>query len=137
MASLRLTFAPDIEELARLADAVEEFATANDLDLVVALRLTTALDEILTNVMSYGGLPAGSAIEVALDHRPDQLDAVVTDSGPAFDPLAVATPADLQAGLEDRQIGGLGLHIVRGLVDEIVYARTAQGLNQLTLRMRL
>jgi anti-sigma regulatory factor (Ser/Thr protein kinase) len=135
MASLHLSLGPEPSQLGAMADAIEGFGEQQGITPVTALRLTTALDEILTNVMSYGSLPEGSTIEIDIDHDEDGVTTVVEDRGPAFDPLAVASPPDLQGSIEERRIGGLGLHIVRGLVDEIGYARTKDGRNRLTLKM--
>jgi serine/threonine-protein kinase RsbW len=62
----------------------------------------------------------------------DAIELVVEDGGPAFDPLQQATP-DLEAALDDRPVGGLGIHLVRQMMDEVAYQRTGQR-NRLTMR---
>lgn len=135
-AHLHLRLQPDPGGLGVMADAVQKFAAQEGLDAAAAIRLTTALDEILTNVVSHGGVPGDSVIDLRLSRHDGVVTAVVEDRGPAFDPLAVATAPDLDAAVAERRIGGLGLHIVLGLVEEIAYVRTRQRRNRLTLKLR-
>ena len=134
MVDTRLDLRPDTGELARLVDAIEAFAASNGLDPATTGRLTLALDEIVTNAISYGGLPddASIAVELGLD-GPDVV-ATVTDPGPAFDPLAGAPTVDINAPFDERVPGGLGLFIVRTIARDLAYAREG-ALNRLTMRL--
>ncbi|HWK67654.1 MAG TPA: ATP-binding protein [Rhizobiaceae bacterium] len=97
-----------------------------------ASALELALDEILTNQINYG-FRDGSAHEMLVDIRidRDRLTVEIRDDGVPFDPLGIAAP-DLEAGIEERQIGGLGMHFVKALLDEVSYRRS-RGWNVLTL----
>ena len=130
----RLDLRPDTAELARLVDGIEAFAAANGLDAATAGRLTLALDEVVTNAIEYGGLPGDASITVELALDGPDIVATVSDPGPAFDPLADAPTVDIEAALDDRAPGGLGLFIVRTIARELAYAREG-GLNRLTLRL--
>ena len=99
-----------------------------------AFAFELALEEVFMNVAMHG-TSAGSAVpqvECRLAVAADAIELVVEDDGPAFDPLQQATP-DLEAALDDRPVGGLGIHLVRQMMDEVAYLRTGQ-CNRLTMR---
>lgn len=116
--------------------AFTHFATPARMPEAARRDLLVVLDELLANVVMHGigPTPSGSA-SVAVHLRPTEVEVVVADNGPPFDPLAHATP-DTSLSIDDRPIGGLGIHLVQHLVDEARYAREAQH-NILTLTKRL
>lgn len=134
MAHARFDLRPDAAELARLVDAVEEFANLHGLDPATAGRLTLALDEIVTNAIDHAALPPDASIRVELALDGADVVATVVDPGPAFDPLADAPAVDVEAPLDERPEGGLGLFIVRTIAREVAYARE-EGLNRVTMRV--
>src|SRR5262249_51957977 len=94
-------------------------------------RLSLALDEVLTNVVAYAfadGLR--HEIEVAIEIRDDDIAATVSDDGAPFDPFS-QPPPDTHATIEDRRIGGLGIHLLRSLTHAVEYRREG-GRNRLT-----
>lgn len=135
--SQTFTLASRLDELPRLMAAVHEIgrgtrATAADLS---ALEL--ALEEIVTNVITHGfrGEP-GHSIAISLEaSTPDRIRAVVMDDAGAFNPLD-RPEADTQLPLEDRPVGGLGVHLVRKLMDLCLYERR-DGRNHLTIERQL
>jgi serine/threonine-protein kinase RsbW len=103
-------------------------------EAVLELRLVA--EELLTNVAAYGYEDADEhwvSVELALQGADVTLRFV--DDGRPFDPLAAPAP-DLTAPVEDRPVGGLGVHLVRSLVDDAGYERVADQ-NVLTLRKRV
>ena len=125
-----------VAELERVGQLVAAFGAEHRLPSQVVFDLTLALDEILTNVMSYAYADQGShEIVVRLSQQADTLVAEVEDDGRPFNPLDVPPP-DVGAAIEDRPIGGLGLHLVRRVTDGLDYERAA-GKNRLVLRKRL
>jgi anti-sigma regulatory factor (Ser/Thr protein kinase) len=80
----------------------------------------------------YSGKPGD--IEISLAQEDDQVKVVYLDSAPAFDPTTIPTP-DLTLALEDRPIGGMGIHLVRETMDRFQYERTPDGKNKVTLIM--
>ena len=127
------------------ADALDAFCAAERLPADVAWRLRVALDEIVANIVAHGthGAQAdearpGTSLEPALDvwfHREGTLvEVTVADDGPAFDPLARPDPV-VTLPLDSRQPGGLGIALVKALMDEVRYARTTR--NVLTIRKRI
>lgn len=100
---------------------------------IFELRLVS--EELLTNVINHGAA-GGVAPQVrfALFEREDEIVIHFDDDGPAFDPLSLPPP-DVRAPLEQRKIGGLGVHLVRELMDSVSYRRE-KGWNRLTLVCR-
>jgi serine/threonine-protein kinase RsbW len=109
----------------RLVDAfVREFVREQGIAADEAARMLILLEELITNLIKYGhpdrAEPGQAEITLALDGS--RLEIEFIDDGCAFDPLA-APPPNLDEALEDRQVGGLGIHILRSLTDEARYER--------------
>jgi anti-sigma regulatory factor (Ser/Thr protein kinase) len=103
--------------------AFAAFAEKHELSDKVRRSVNVALDELLANELTHGmaGRENGSVeVEVGLDQS--RLTITLTDDGPPFDPFAQDAP-DTTLSVEDRPIGGLGLHLVRKLMDEVSYKR--------------
>lgn len=121
---LDLTLRNDLAEIPRLAEAVETFGAALGLPPTLLYPFNLAFDELITNTVSYGYADvAEHAIEVRLLWEGDRLSAEVIDDGRPFDPLTQAPEPDLDAPLEARRIGGLGVYLVKTLMDEVSYRR--------------
>jgi anti-sigma regulatory factor (Ser/Thr protein kinase) len=125
----------DLSELAALAAFVDGFAAAQALPAEVAFQLNLVLEELVTNTVSHGHPGAAGTIHLRLERAGDVVEAELVDAGLAFDPRT-APPPDLDAPLEERRAGGLGVHLVRQFVDEIDYRREG-GRNHLRLRKRV
>jgi serine/threonine-protein kinase RsbW len=124
----RLNLRNDNADLGRLSEFAGDFAVRHKLADEDSARLQIILDELFTNVVKYGyagaagaGHPEGQ-IEVALSLEADRLIIEFADDGAAFDPLT-SPPPDLDVPVEERTIGGVGIAIVRALVDEAEYRR--------------
>jgi len=100
--------------------AFEDFGRAHSVPQGTAWRFLLALDEILSNVIRHGA-PV-SAIELTFSIEGETVAVEVVDRAAAFNPLLVPPP-DTTASLEARQPGGLGIALVRGLMDETHYER--------------
>jgi anti-sigma regulatory factor (Ser/Thr protein kinase) len=122
-------------------DALETFAAGHGLSKAVTWPVEVSLDEVLANVVRHGlagrGETATVEVELRLDPaaEPAVCEIVLVDDGPEFDPLAVAEP-DTSLGVEDRPIGGLGIALVRKLMDEVEYERR-DGRNRFRMTRRL
>jgi anti-sigma regulatory factor (Ser/Thr protein kinase) len=98
--------------------------------------LNLALEEVFTNIVSYAYPQGGEhLIRLRLAGNFDQITMRIEDDGIAFDPLSVP-PADVSCQLEGEKVGGLGIHLARHLVDQMVYRRLDQR-NILTMTMRV
>ncbi|MBO7547115.1 MAG: ATP-binding protein [Bacteroidales bacterium] len=136
MTERHLIFHNDIQQIPQLACFVEAIAEEASLDQSLAMSLNLALEEAVTNVIMYA-YPAGSDGLVSIEAviRDDALDFILSDSGVPFDPTE-AREADVTLPAEDRPIGGLGIFLVRNIMDEVTYRRE-DGKNILTMRKHL
>lgn len=133
---LDMSLANDVQEVARVIDSLEEFGAANGIPPEQALRFGLALDELITNIVSYGLAGRTDAvITLAIEHRDGALRAELDDNGPPFDPLAAER--ELPSGdIETREVGGLGLTLVKSFMDRLDYRRV-DGFNRLTMEMKV
>jgi len=130
--ALHLTLQNDLSEIGRIAAIIEIFCADRKLGEATANAINLALDELLTNTISYGYDDTGKhAIEIDLVQDDDRLTLTLRDDARPFDPTQAAEP-DIEAGIDERPIGGLGIHLVRAMMDKIEYRR-ADGHNRLTL----
>lgn len=129
--SLRVSAtAPGARQITR---AFEAFSAAHGIAAPVAHAAQVALDEILSNTVR-SGFPPGRAghIDIRFDLADGALDLLIVDDGIPFDPLGRADP-DTGAPLEARPVGGLGIYLVRRLMDSVEYEHR-DGKNRLRLR---
>ncbi len=100
------------------------------------MKFNLIFDEVLNNVISYAYHDDGDHdIEIRMELAGERLLVTLADDGVPFNPLSVMAPrTDL--ALEEREIGGLGIHLVRNLVDEVSYQRRIDK-NVLTLMSHL
>ena len=134
--ALNLVLKNDLSELPRIAEEIEAHGEGREWPMKWILNVNLSLDELITNVISYGYEDSGEhEIRVTLTERDGALEVVLEDDGVAFDPLSEAPEPDLGASVEERRIGGLGVHFVKSLMDEVSYERRG-GRNRLTLIQR-
>lgn len=134
---MELVLRNDLGEIERLADAVDRFCRDEALPDDAAFHLNLVLEELVTNIVSYGydAQDSGKEIAVRLQREPAGIAVEVIDEGRAFDPLSAPEP-DLEASVEERPIGGLGVHFLRTLMHDLRYHR-AEGRNHLFFRKPL
>ncbi|MEM7695965.1 MAG: ATP-binding protein [Pseudomonadota bacterium] len=113
-----------------LPAVVEAFADENALPPKTTFALDLVIEEITTNIANHAG-PA--TVTLALTAADGVVTGSVRDNAPAFDPLARG-PVDTAAGIDERAIGGLGIHLVKSMTDALTYARE-DGHNVLTFTL--
>ena len=123
----------NLYETGRLSEMVRRFGAWHGVPEDAIFKVNLSLDELLTNIVVHGGRgdPCVREIVLWLRTEKDKVSVELQDDGCAFNPLDAPLP-DLDAGLLERDPGGLGIHLVRSLMDEIVYRRIGQR-NQVTL----
>jgi sigma-B regulation protein RsbU (phosphoserine phosphatase) len=126
----------DIQQIHQLETFMEAIAEDMNLDPALALNLNLALEEAVTNVISYA-YPKGTdgLVEIDAVLQGKSLEFIIADSGTPFDPTA-RPDADITLSVEERPIGGLGIYLVRQIMDEIHYSRV-DGKNRLSLIKKL
>ena len=131
-----LSLPNDIEAVPQLNEFIDGIAEEVGLGMSLSMSLNLALEEAVVNVMNYA-YPPGETGEVNLEVTADaeKLVFVLSDSGKPFDPTQTQTP-DTTLSAEERPIGGLGIHLVRQIMDSIGYEHTG-GKNVLTLTKRI
>ena len=131
-----ITLPNDVQATTELGMFVDEVCENVGFDMSTTFKLNLAIEEAVVNVMSYA-YPAGTKGDVDIDAEADdeQLKFVISDSGTPFDPTQKGE-VDTTLSAEERGIGGLGIHLIRQIMDTINYERV-DGKNVLTIRKKL
>ncbi|MEP7308978.1 MAG: ATP-binding protein [Acidobacteriota bacterium] len=112
-----------LSELERLAGALEKFGARHALGPRLVNQINLVLEEVITNIISYGFPDAGEhLIHIDLRVASDHLTTQVEDDGVPFDITKAPVP-DVNVPLEQRPVGGLGVLLVKTLMDEVTYSR--------------
>ena len=135
--SRRLIMKNEMIEVGRMRTFFFSVCREYGIDEETAKTLNLALEEWVANVICYA-YPKGMRghVEVTADVADDVLTLVIKDHGVAFDPTQHAE-VDINAELDERTIGGLGIHLVRTIMDTVDYERTTDGYNRLVLTKNL
>lgn len=131
-----LTLTNDLKRVPRLNEFIDEVCEANGFDMAVTMQINLAIEEAVVNVMNYA-YPAGTKGDITIEAVSNGTDLriVISDTGKPFDPTA-KPEVDITLTAEDRKIGGLGIHLIRQIMDNINYERV-DGHNVLTLIKKL
>ena len=131
--TLEILLVNDLKEIARVAEQIDEFCASRAIASEVAYAVNLALDEILTNTISYGYADdEPHQIELIVSLEVEALVIVIGDDSAAFDLSNAPTP-DVGASLEERPLGGLGLFLVHQMMDSVEYRREGER-NLITLK---
>ncbi len=122
-----------VGELARVNQFVEEIGSELGLDMELQMNLNLVMEEMVSNVIFYA-YPEGKTadIELVAESKGKELTFVITDSGKEFDPT-LKDDADPDIDPAEREIGGMGIYIVKNIMNEVTYQRL-QGKNLLTMK---
>ena len=133
--TLELSLVNDLRNIAVAAENIDAFCARHGLAEQIAFEVNLAVDELVTNTISYGYDDDGEhRIDLALRLEGGALVIEIADDGRAFDPLQAPEP-DIEASLQDRAKGGLGIYLVRKTMDTVAYRRH-DGRNVVTLTKR-
>lgn len=117
---MRFTFEATIDGLARAMSILGGTLDSAGCPEAVKTKLMVAMDEISSNIVHYSGA-AEFDVEIDFPENPDAVRISFSDDGKAFNPLTEAPAADMTATLEDRQVGGLGMFMVKRMMDNVSY----------------
>ena len=126
------------DEIGRLQKSFRAFALRAELPNSTTMTILIVLDEIVGNIINYGDFAPGSEnndISIEIDTSDEMLMIIISDTAGAFDPLLAPEP-DVVSPLEKRKIGGLGIYIVKSLMDSMEYCRDS-GKNVLKLTCQI
>ncbi|MCT2401533.1 ATP-binding protein [Novosphingobium mangrovi (ex Huang et al. 2023)] len=103
-------------------EAIESYLEGAGLPIDVVTKVMIVFDELGSNILDHGSADGIPSITTRLNVRKDALEVELSDTGIPFDPLSLPAP-DTSLSVEDRPVGGLGIHIVRELMDRVEYNR--------------
>ena len=131
-----LTVSNNVQEIPQLNAFIDEVCESHDLDPMTSMEMNLALEEAVVNVMTYA-YPEGTKgyVDISVQSDNGSLVFVISDSGKPFDPTT-REEVDTSLPAEQREIGGLGIFLVRKMMDDIKY-EYKDGHNILTLRKKL
>ena len=128
-----LRISPNHNQLEQISAAVEEFAKRDNWPPDLVFKLNLALEELGVNIVNYSG--ATGEIEISLASDDEAVIIEIADNGRPFNPVIELDTPDISAPLDERPIGGLGVHLVRSMMDELSYSRE-DGMNRLAMTKR-
>jgi serine/threonine-protein kinase RsbW len=108
-----------------LLDAIEAHLAGAGVPQTAIGPVLIASDEVVSNILNYGaGDGAGPTVQVDMQVADGRIAVQIADDGEPFDPIAAETP-DTTQSVEERRVGGLGIHLVKTLMDNVAYDRAA------------
>lgn len=127
-----LSVIPTMDTVPQVAAFVEEHLEKFEVPMGLSAKLMVAVDEIYSNIVRYSG---ASEAQICIVKAEDTLKLIFRDNGKPYSPLDAKEP-DITASAEDRAVGGLGIFMVRKMLDDVEYEYT-RGMNKLTLSKKL
>ena len=118
----RLTIKNEVDELTKLPEFVDTVCEEAGVDMALIASLNLALEEAATNVVLYAYDGGTGFVDIDAIYTPQQLKFVITDTGIPFDPTQMKD-ADITLSAEERPIGGLGIFLVRQIMNTVHYER--------------
>jgi anti-sigma regulatory factor (Ser/Thr protein kinase) len=132
-----IQIANDLSEIALVTARLQAFGRMHGLADQLVDQFVLALDELVANIVQHGlSTDDHETIRISITLDAARLGMEISDPGKAFDPLHEAPAPDLDSPLEQRRIGGLGVHFVRAMMDDVTYRREGDR-NVLTLAKSL
>lgn len=127
----------EVDRLDEVIDFIQEELERHDVPMKLVMQIDIAVEELFVNIAKYAYHPGVGDVSICVDVEPQPPCIVIrfADSGVPYNPLAKQDP-DVTLGIEEREIGGLGIYIVKKSMDEVNYSYE-NGQNILTIRKLL
>ena len=122
-AKLSLTMRFEASDLPQIQSAIGQFSREQDWPPDIEFQVDLVLEELVLNVVHHGSDRGEGEITIELVSDPEVVIIEIIDDGRPFDPLTDAPEPDTESAIEDRPVGGLGIHLVRTMMDEVAYRR--------------
>ena len=120
--AVQLTLKTEIEEFEQLRIWLQKIALKLKLPEKITSQLMIAADEVFSNIAAYAYPGTSGMVTISAEQNDSLLQLTFADTGRPFDPLRTAEP-DVKLPLEQRKIGGLGIFVVKKLMDKVEYRR--------------
>ncbi len=121
---LELSITNRVDEIVRVNQSFNAFAERHNIAAGVRRKMNVVFEELLSNIVSHAYRDKGEhTIDLRAELSSDRLAVTITDDGRPFNPFTSVAPYDTAASLEEREPGGLGIHLVRNMMDEVSYRR--------------
>ncbi|OPY39140.1 MAG: serine-protein kinase RsbW [Methanoregula sp. PtaU1.Bin051] len=133
----RFAFTVDaaIENIPVVADGIEDYLVSAGVNPAIVPDIELAVDEVMTNIITHGFRRQAGTIGITCSIGEGVVRIEIRDRAPAFNPLLLKEP-DISVKLEDRPVGGLGIYLVRKVMDAVSY-EYRDGENVLTLEKKI
>lgn len=122
----------DLSDLEAIRNFIEDYAQGLKVDPSATYDILLSVTEMVTNIIVHGYRGKSGPVEIEISRQDDALVVFLRDEAPPFDPTQVPTP-DISLPLEQRPMGGLGVHLTREFMDRMSYGEGPQGGNELVL----
>ncbi len=129
--SFEMTIESDSSRIPSVSASLEEVMHTQGFSSEDILDTQLAVEEVITNIINHGYKNAGGEIVISCRIKVNHAEVRISDNAPRFDPLSLPEP-ELDTTVKDRKIGGLGVFLVRQVMDEISY-RYENGQNILVM----
>ena len=119
---MKNVYSAQLANLKQIATDIEAFCEANSVPVKERFAINLAVDEMFTNIVSYGyQMDTSQTVEIQITSCENCIKIVMSDSAPKFDPIEQVSEPDITADLDNRRVGGLGIYFAKKHMDEIFY----------------
>ena len=130
--SSSFSFPADKKEVGRVVDFINGFLEKKDMNIKIISQIDIAVDEICSNIFNYAYMDKKGQVLVEISYQDKMVAIRFVDTGVKFNPLEKEDP-DVNLSLQERKIGGLGIYLVKQLMDDVKYEYSLKNENILTI----
>ena len=130
--SSSFSFPADKKEVGRVVDFINGFLEKKDMNSKIISQIDIAVDEICSNIFNYAYKDKKGQVLVEISYKDNAITIRFVDTGVKFNPLEKEDP-DVNLSLQERKVGGLGIYLVKQLMDDVKYEYSLKNENILTV----